>query len=168
MQQLLVMVVFAIPDAEQEAMEFVQSMCQPPGIKDEPASRLTKAEREHNQELWVQMNMDLFNPTLEDTLDIIEAIVRQEAADIQSLGKRLGSLLELAQKMGQTTPEKAAEAPAGQDLTSPESSPASSTSSSTSTAGPTSGSSTSHSAGSGKSSPQLVDAVGMMSATDES
>ena len=149
-QKLLALVIMSIPDAEQETVGFIQSMCQPSGITDKPDSRLTKQEKEDNAALWEKFNKEMFNPLPDDTFDIIEAIVRREAPEMQALGKRLGGLLEMAQKTGQTggQPEKVPEA---QDLNLPdlpEPSLSSSTSSAMSTDGPTSTSSRSRSAGS--------------------
>jgi len=147
--QLLTLVVMSIPDAEQEAVAFLQSMLKPSGLAE--GRKLTKQQDEDNEALWERFNTDLFNPELEDLIDLIEAIVRQEAPELQALGKRLQQMMKMFQATGQDKEEAEPEA-SQQDLASSGSSPPRSTSSPASTDGETSASSTSRSAGSGRSS----------------
>lgn len=97
--KLLSLVLMSVPDAEDEAIEFVQSMCKPYGLIEGRA--LNKQDKERNAELWRQLDSELENPELDDLITIVEAIVRREAADIQALGKRLAAMLNLAKKTGQ-------------------------------------------------------------------
>jgi hypothetical protein len=150
-QKLLMLVVMSIPDAEQEAIGFLASMCRPSGITDKAASQLTKQENEANQALWTRFNEELHNPDLEDTLDLVEIIVRQESPELQALGKKLQRTFKIFQATGQDREAPEPEA-SPQEINSPERSPQLSTSSATSTGGPTSTSSTSRSAGSGSAS----------------
>lgn len=150
-QKLLTLVVMSIPDAEQEAIAFLSSMCRPAGLTDKPATQMTKQETEENQALWGRFGTELHNPDLGDTLDLIEVIVRQEAPELQALGKKLQKVMTLFARTGQDKEPPAPEL-AVQDLNSPVLSPQPSTSSPTSTGGPTSTSSTSRSAGSGSAS----------------
>lgn len=83
----------AIPNAEDETLEFIQAMVEPLDLIQRPRN---KAERETNDELWEDLSYDLINPEIEDTFGIITNIVRQEAADIQALGKRLRAMLPMA------------------------------------------------------------------------
>jgi len=152
-QRMMSLVLISIPDAESETIEFVQSMVRPHGLAPGPQSRLTKQQREANEEKWTDLSAELFNPELDDIVTIVEQVVRQEAADIQALGKRLASLLELARKTGagqdgtpEETPEPEELETASQDL-----SPGPSTSSAPSTDGATNGSSGSRSAASARS-----------------
>jgi hypothetical protein len=146
--QLLTLVAMSIPDAEQEAIAFLQSMCKPAGLADKP--KLSKQEQQDNDELWEQFNKDLFNPELDDTIDLIEIIVKNEAPELQALGKKLQRMLQLFRATGQDKEQAEPEA-SPQEMASRESSPPRSTSSPASTDGPTSTSSGSRSAGSGKS-----------------
>jgi hypothetical protein len=146
--QLLTLVAMSIPDAEQEAIAFLQSMCKPAGLTDRP--KLSKQEEEDNEALWEQFRKDTFNPELEDTIDLIEVIVKNEAPELQALGKKLQRMLQLFRATGQDKEQAEPEA-SPEDLASQESSPLPSTSSPASTDGPTSTSSTSRSAGSGRS-----------------
>jgi hypothetical protein len=135
-QQLLTLTVMSIPDAEQEAVQFLASMCRPTGIVDKPDSQLSKAEREGNQVLWDQFNDELHNPDLEDTLDLIEVIIRREAPELQALGKKLQRTFKLFQATGQDQEPPEPEA-SPQEINSPARSRRRSTSSATSTDGPT-------------------------------
>lgn len=151
-QQMVTLMLLSIPDAEQDAISFLASMCRPLGIKDKPDSQLTKQEKEDNGNLWERFTEELHNPDPWDTIDLVEAIIRQEADDIQALGKRLASMLELARKTG-ASEETLEPAPTPQELNGSQgASPPPSTSSATSTDGPTSTSTTSPSAASGSAS----------------
>lgn len=146
--QLFGIVVMAIPDAEQETISFLQSMCKPHGLVEKKNSQMTKAENDDNAHLFERFNEELFNPELEDTIALLEAIVANEAPELQSLGKKLSHLWTVARKASGfgERPEKTPEA---EDLHLPEATHGSSTSSATSTDGPTSTSLTSPSADSG-------------------
>lgn len=146
-RKLLTLVVMSIPDAESEAILFLSSMCRPAGLSDKQPSQMTRQETEANQALWDKYGTEMHNPALWDTLDLIEVIVRQEAPELQALGKKLQRTMDLFRRTGQDK-EPAEGDPSPQDLNSPEPSPPRSTPSATSTAGPTSTSSDSPSAGS--------------------
>ena len=148
-QSLLAMTLMAIPEAEQQFIEFLTSMCTPVDLHEASGrARLSKQQTEDNQAAIGDMMEELNNPELEDLLDLAEAIVKREAPEIQALGKRVASLLELARKTGQLgDKDRSPEA-----TSSPELSPEPSISSVTSTDGPTSESSDSPSAASGSAS----------------
>jgi hypothetical protein len=148
MSKLVGIVAFSIPDAEQETVDFLQSMVEPSGLVDKMPRDLSKQERENNVTLWTELNQELWNPDPLDTIDLVENIVAREAKDIQALGKRVRQLVELASKTGQLSGKPAPASPAPN---SSGSSAVSSTRSRTSTAGRTSKSSTSRSGGSAKS-----------------
>jgi hypothetical protein len=152
MQKFLMLVVMSIPDAETEAVGFLQSMLKPAGLVDKPESQQTKQEKEDSTELWKQFNTDLFNPDLDDTIELIETIVRQEAPELQALGKKLQRALSMFKATGQDKDAPEAEASQDQMAASSAPSPPPSTSSATSTDGPTDTSSSSRSAASGRQS----------------
>lgn len=104
--QMVTLVLFSIPDAEQETVEFLMAMVKPDGLIE--GRTLNKYDKERNDELLSNLSNELFNPDPDDFVTIIEAIVKREAADLQALGKRLVKMFQMAQKVG--------EAP---DLTSP-------------------------------------------------
>jgi hypothetical protein len=149
-QKLLAMTLMAIPEAEQQFIEFMVSMCTPLGMHEAGgrSKRLSKDQQDENQEKVTELLDELNNPELDDLLDLAEAIIKQEAPEIQALGKRVAGLLEMFKKTGQMNEEtKTAE-----ESSSPEPSPQPSIFSAMSTDGPTSTSSSSRSAGSGSAS----------------
>lgn len=101
--KLLALVGFAIPDAEDEVIDFLLAMVKPAGEKS--GRKLTKDEINTNKELSDQLFQELYNPELEDLVTLVEAIVQREAADLQALGKRLMAMFDLAKKTGQVPAE---------------------------------------------------------------
>lgn len=97
--KLLALVGYAVPDAEDEVIEFLLSITEAEGTKS--GRKLTKEDKKTNEELAEQLFEELDNPELEDLLTIIEAIVKREAGDLQALGKRLMAMFDLAKKTGQ-------------------------------------------------------------------
>lgn len=155
--RLLSVMLLSIPDAEDETLEFVRSMCKPAGLIE--GRKLNKADTERNNALWAALDTDLFNPELEDLLDIVKAVIDRESADIQALGKRLSAMFNLAEKTGQLTSRQPTQ-------TSSEDSPELSTSSPTSTDGPTESSENSPSSGSGRSSRRSANAAARSAETE--
>lgn len=92
-QSLLMMVLFAIPEAEDETIDFIQSMVEP--------ANLSKDKKIANDQL-VALYTELDNPEMEDIIDIIGVLVASEGRDLQKLGKRLRSMFSVASKMGLT------------------------------------------------------------------
>lgn len=100
--RLMSVLLLSIPDAEDETIEFVRSMCFPAGLAEGVGRRgLNKQDVEHNTMLWEALDLELENPELDDLVTIIEAVIKREAEDIQALGKRLASMFKLAEKTGQ-------------------------------------------------------------------
>lgn len=117
--RLVGLVLVSIPDAEQEAIDFLQSMVRPAHLPDKPVRQMSKQEREQSDAAWSQLFASLYNPELDDLLDLITDIVQTEAPHIQELGKRAAAVLEMAAKTGQTeeTPEPV---PAPQEMAAQE------------------------------------------------
>lgn len=92
MGQFLGIVVMAIPEAENEAIEFIQSMVSP---VDFDANAKTKAAEQKNKELFERFAQELDDPEIGDTFAIIERIIKNESADILALGKRLAAILKV-------------------------------------------------------------------------
>ncbi len=170
-KRLLTLVVMSIPDAEQETIAFLQSMCQPKGLTEVALGRskakLSKQQDEADQALWEKFNTQMHNPELADTVDLITLIVKQEAPELQALGKKLMVLLQTPGLTAKDespedipTPEELARA---EKASLPEPSPPPSTSSATSMAGQMSSSSISPSAGSGSASRQPQPAASVSS-----
>lgn len=158
--QLAIMVLVSIPDAEEEALQFIQSLVRPAGINR--ANNLNRQERERNEALWAKMRRTLDNPDPEDLVDIIIFVVDRDKDNLLDLGKRLWAMAQPYFSKG-ISPGIAENPPAEQvaemteiRLDEPPSvqagSPPPSTSSPASTDGQMSKSSTSRSGGSGKSS----------------
>lgn len=97
--KLMALVGFAIPDAEDEVIDFVQAMVKANGYKE--GRNLSKAQLAENQRLESELYHELENPELGDLLTILEAIVKRESSDLQALGKRLMQMFDLAKKTGQ-------------------------------------------------------------------
>ncbi len=90
--QLVAATLLAIPEAEEETVEFIQRMVTPAGIVS--GGRLTKADIQKNVELETQLREELDNPELTDLLTIVSEIITAEAPHIRSLGNQLGVLLK--------------------------------------------------------------------------
>lgn len=93
--QLLGAVILAIPEAEDETIEFVNRMVTPVGVVQ--GNRLSKADAEANVALQMQVNEELYDPEIEDLITIVTRIVEVESPHILALGKRLGVLLQAQQ-----------------------------------------------------------------------
>lgn len=84
--QMTGLLLFALPEAGEEAIEFLREMVVPAG----KGAAAEKARAEAME-----------NPELDDVVSIIEVIVRREAPDLKALGKRLKAMMDLARKTGQ-------------------------------------------------------------------
>lgn len=92
--QLIGAVILAIPEAEDETIEFINRMVSPAGVKD---GRLSKADIQRNVELEMRLRDELKDPELEDLVTIISEIITNEAPHMLALGKRLAVLLRAQQ-----------------------------------------------------------------------
>lgn len=95
---LLAALIFAVPEAEDETIDFIQSMVSPYDLKADPK---TKADKLYNADLYKQLEKELFNPELDDLISIVEVIVKLETPHIAELGKRLMLLLPTAKVVAQ-------------------------------------------------------------------
>lgn len=95
LQTFLGLVIFSIPEAENESVDFIQSMVLPKGLTGDPKKDIPKIEA---------LRAELDNPELEDVITIFELIVQRESEDLRALGKRLGGMLKIAERMGATSP----------------------------------------------------------------
>lgn len=98
--QLLTLLMVALPEAEDAAVDFVNSMCEPHGLVEGRRSKLSKADSDKNRDLWAEMSELMFNPAPEDTISVLETVVAQEGPEIQELGKRLAGLWKTLQETG--------------------------------------------------------------------
>lgn len=99
--RLMGLLMMAIPEAEEKALAFVGSMVLPKGYIDKKPSELSASQRDENDRLIREMNDKLWNPPPEDTLVLVEAIVRSEARDLVALGNRAARMFATAIKSGQ-------------------------------------------------------------------
>lgn len=90
-QTFIALVVFAIPEAEDETIDFVQSMVDP----------VPTGNAQADAEARINLMDELSNPELDDLITILSAIIASEGRDLAALGKRLRALLGTARKMGQ-------------------------------------------------------------------
>lgn len=94
-QELVALLLVSIPDAEDEAMDFVRSMVKPLGLV---APERSKNDRVANVAKYEELYLELDNPEIEDTIAILEKVIRTEAPNMLALGKRLAALLPSAAK----------------------------------------------------------------------
>lgn len=132
--KLLGALFYSIPESIDETIDFIQSMVKPVGLLD-PMRKLDKAQKAHNEALWIALFEELANPELEDLIDIVEVIFKREADDLQALGKKLQKMFKVAAKTGQLTPQQTGSQPS-QDQSTLEDSAEPLTSLATSTVGP--------------------------------
>jgi hypothetical protein len=135
--QLMAIAIIALPEAENEAIDFLRSVIEPSGMPV-GSDKATKAARE---QAYDALDKELANPEPEDAIAIIEAVVDREKSDLAALGKRVGTAISMMTKTGQLKDlEEKANAPTGssvQTIQSPVLSQESSTSSPPSTDGQT-------------------------------
>lgn len=146
--KLLSIVAMAIPEAEDETIDFLRSMVSPHGLIKKRDRN--KQEEEHNRKLWADLDAEMINPSLEDLITLVEVIIKRESEDIQALGKRLMGMFKVAQKTGQV-PESLNQIFQGQNSSEDSAEP--STLSSPNTDGPTTNVETYQSVGSDNNSP---------------
>lgn len=133
--QLLAVALLALPEAEDEAVDFISSVVEPADLA--PGS--DKAAIARNEGLRVELGTELFNPDPQDVVTILEAVVGAEKDDLVALGKRLAATWGVATKTGQIQPDQSPPPSPSTEPTQPSSaaSPVPSTSSPAPTAGPT-------------------------------
>lgn len=90
-QNIVAALLFAIPEAEQEVIEFLQSVTEPEKLPEKTSDAMNARQ---------VLADKLQNPELEDTINIIAVVARSEATDLAALGKRLRAMFKTAQKMG--------------------------------------------------------------------
>lgn len=92
-QTFLGMVLFSIPEAEEETIDFLKSMVRPANLTGDPAKDIISVRA---------LSAELENPELEDTLTIVQAVIERESEDLRALGKRLMTMFATAEKLGAT------------------------------------------------------------------
>lgn len=92
---LIYAMILAVPEAEDETIDFLRHMVTPSELILDPKS---KAEKEVNADILTEFERTLDDPELDDLVTIIEQIIKTEAPHIQQLGKRLSSMWKTFQK----------------------------------------------------------------------
>jgi len=121
--QLLAVALLALPEAEDEAVEFLGSVVE----RADLSAGTDKAARTRNDSLIAELATELYNPEIEDVITILEAVVAAEKDDLVALGKRLAATWGVAAKTGQLDPTKSQPVqppsqPSGSTVPTPESS----------------------------------------------
>lgn len=93
--QMLATVVFSIPEAEDETIDFVRCMVVPADLNLTPR---TKADREANEARLMALDAEFVNPEIEDLVSVLEQVITTEAPHLVALGKRLALLIKAQQK----------------------------------------------------------------------
>ena len=91
--QLVGALITAIPEAEDEVIDFVGSMVEPVGLRK--GRGLSRVDKDYNEELWTKAAEALDNPDIDDLITIVEAIIRTCAPNLKALGKRVMTLLPM-------------------------------------------------------------------------
>lgn len=105
----------SIPDAYDETLAFLQDMVQPVNLKEAPKSAdkaVALKTAEHNNAQWAELAEAMENPEIEDVIDLVDAIIKRESADLAALGKKVASLFKVAEKTGQLAPSTSQKSPA--------------------------------------------------------
>lgn len=100
--QLVGAIILAIPEAEDETIEFVQRMVSPAGLRQ----GRSKEDAEYNASLIIELQEQLDDPELEDLLTIVTEIAKVEAPHLKALGNQLGVLFK-AQRTSEVAKQSA-------------------------------------------------------------
>lgn len=95
-ENLLGQLLVSLPEAENEAILFVASLVMPADYVE--GRRVSKDQKEINQELLDDLDDYFFNPDLDDVIAVLEVVVATEWPHLKSLGKRVQALLPQEQK----------------------------------------------------------------------
>lgn len=98
-QQLVLHVLFAIPSAPEETINFLRTMVIPAQLRTDIRS---KGDQKWNEEQWSQLDVELIDPEIEDLIDITAQIVTNEAPHLQALGKKIAALIPTISRQLQT------------------------------------------------------------------
>lgn len=90
--QMIGMIIAAVPEAEDESMEFIRAMVEPTGLIPKPK---TNADKARNEALELSLDEALEDPEPIDTFAIITALVEAEAENMMSLGKQVQAMFKM-------------------------------------------------------------------------
>lgn len=95
--QLIALLLFAFPEAEEETIGFISMMVEPTNLQPNNSDANKKFNDQQRRALAEQFE----NPDPADVIEIISAIVYRESSNLQALGKRVRQMWTLAQRAGQ-------------------------------------------------------------------
>jgi hypothetical protein len=95
--QLIALLLFAFPEAEEETISFLAMMVEPKGLQPNNSDANRKFNDQQRQALAEQFD----NPDPSDVIEIISAVVNRESSNLQALGKRVRQMWTLAQRVGE-------------------------------------------------------------------
>lgn len=104
--RLVGLMLFAVPEAEDETLEFLRSMVTPSTLSSgTSANSLAK-----NQEAVAELDARMENPSLNDVFGLVRLIITRESGELANLGKQLTAALtaqsETQEPPQEETPEK--------------------------------------------------------------
>lgn len=99
--KMMMTLAFSIPEAEDETIDFVNSMVKPVGLVERRP--LSDEDKERNVALWGTVLHDLENPELLDLMAIIETVVKNETPNLKALGKKFNQMFSLVNLTEKTT-----------------------------------------------------------------
>ena len=91
--EMIGLLINAVPEAENETIDFLRSMVAPDGLIERPA---TRDQRKYNEALLGELWDELENPDPEDTLAILANIIRNEAGNLLALGKKVVAMFSMS------------------------------------------------------------------------
>lgn len=95
-QELIAILLISIPEAENEVMEFLNSMIAPVDLIEPERS---KDDHAANVEKYTKLYREFNNPLPGDTISLLVRIVQNEAPNLLALGKQIAALLPTAAKL---------------------------------------------------------------------
>lgn len=108
-ENLIALLIFAVPESEDETIEFLRSMVAAQQVKvpDEvPPANVAQVAQRLQAEAKAKVDAEFANMGLDDLLGLVEVIIRREAPELKALGKRLADTLKFnraAQGQGSDT-----------------------------------------------------------------
>lgn len=93
-ETLIALLINAIPEAEEEVMEFLRVVVDPAPPEGGWKNTISEEDAHHHLN-----ELLLVNPEIEDLIDIITAVVYAESQDIERLGKKLTNAMTMFSKV---------------------------------------------------------------------
>jgi hypothetical protein len=104
-ENLIALIIFAVPEAEDETIEFLRSMVKPKQVAipdDTPPGDVGKVAKTLEAQSRRALDAEFRNPGLDDLFGLIEVVIRREAPELKALGKRLADTLKFNQTVKAT------------------------------------------------------------------